>query len=102
MAARFFYRSKVRRLIDVVASPLTWAGALLFKYFRNDNGHKMPLTKKILLKKGIFPVRDHYEEPLFNTKKHLGRSLRVERKLPGINLNTEEQLALLDSFNFNE
>ena len=62
---------------------------------------KMIWSKKIFLKTGIFPIRDHYYEPLFNSS-HLSKSLRVDRVLPGIKFNDKEQLSLLDKFGFNE
>lgn len=102
MPEKFFYRSKVRRLIDIVASPLAWAGALFFRYYRRDNGRSMPFTKKILLGRGIYPVADHYEEPMFNTKKHLRYPLSEDRQLPGIDLNPEEQLSILERFHYQE
>ncbi len=60
-----------------------------------------PATKKIFLKTGVYPILDHYYEPLFNTK-HLKKALNQERVLPGIDLNVKGQLALLDKFNYND
>ena len=51
---------------------------------------------------GILPVLDHYYQPLINPKKHLRKSLRDDRELPGIDFNTEEQLNLLAEFNYNQ
>lgn len=53
------------------------------------------------MKVGLFPIRDHYTEPLFNFDK-LSRPLHQNRRLPGIDWNTQEQLDLLNKFNFNE
>ena len=61
----------------------------------------MPLTEAIFMKVGVLPVIDHYYQPLVNPKKHLNKSLREERLLPGIDWNTEEQLAILGQFNYN-
>lgn len=47
-------------------------------------------------------MRDHYYQPLVNPEKHLTKSLAANRNLPGIDLNIEEQLALLSSFSYNE
>lgn len=54
------------------------------------------------MRSGILPIPDHYYQPLINPKKHLSRSLREDRILPGINWNVEEQLKLLSEFNFND
>ncbi len=85
-----------------MAAPLSWAAARWFRFFRERNGRQMPLTKKILVKNGIFPLLDHYYEPLFNTSRHLSRPLHEERTLPGIDLNVNEQLDLLRRFHYND
>jgi predicted O-methyltransferase YrrM len=56
----------------------------------------------IFMKVGLLPILDHYYQPLMNPKKHLTKSLRSMRDLPGINFNIDEQLVLLDKFNFND
>jgi len=61
----------------------------------------MPLSKNTLCRIGVFPIRDHYYEPLFNPAS-LRRSLREDRLLPGIDLNIQEQLTTLNSFAFAE
>ncbi|MDR0565643.1 MAG: hypothetical protein LBG47_01175 [Prevotellaceae bacterium] len=61
---------------------------------------RLPLSKKALLSVGVFPVRDHYYEPLFNPR-HLRKPLSDERLLPGIaSWRVAEQLQLLQSFHF--
>ena len=62
----------------------------------------MPLTQKIFSLVKVFPIRDHYYQPLVFPKLHLKHSLREDRKLPGINMNINEQLDLLKQFNFND
>lgn len=61
----------------------------------------MVWSKKIFMKVGVFPIRDHYYEPLFNPK-HLKKSLRKDRELPGLNFNDSEQLQILNKFNYNK
>lgn len=59
-------------------------------------------SEKVFMKVGMLPVIDHYYCPLINPKRDLKKSLREDRKLAGIDLNTEEQLALLQQFNYNK
>jgi hypothetical protein len=101
MPEKFFQRPLVRRFVDLVSYPLTWTGASLLKYFRKQDGDQMPLTKKMLVRKGIYPVSDRYDDPLFQSGQ-LKRSLQDQRPLPGINWNAEEQLSLLGRFHFNQ
>jgi hypothetical protein len=91
-------------LVDIVFLPLTLLSALWLKFVRkymvglwNTTG---PVSKTILLKVGVFPILDHYYEPMFNIK-HLRHSLRDERNLPGIDINENLQLKFLENFNFN-
>lgn len=50
---------------------------------------------------GVFPIVDHYYEPLFNPA-HLRKPLSEERDLPGIDWNLPEQLNLLKRFRFSD
>ena len=101
MPEKFFHRPLVRRIIDLVGYPLTWTGATLLKYFRKKDGDQMPLTKKMLDRKGIYPVSDRYDDPLFQSRQ-LKRPLKDQRQLPGITWNAEEQLSILNRFHFNQ
>lgn len=58
---------------------------------------RMGISKQIFFLLGIYPLRDHYYEPLFNPK-HLRLPLDRDRNLPGLDLNTKEQLDLLSQF----
>jgi len=59
----------------------------------------MPVSKFIFEKVGVFPIVDHYYEPLFNSR-HLRHDLDQDRSLPGINWNIDGQLQLLNSFQY--
>jgi hypothetical protein len=91
-------------VVDILFLPLTLLSALWLKFVRkyivglwHTRGH---LSRTILLKVGVFPILDHYYEPMFNIK-HLKHSLKDERNLPGININENFQLEFLENFNFN-
>jgi len=74
---------------------------MLFLGIKKLGMSRMAWSKKVFMKVGVFPVRDHYYEPFFNPK-HLRFSLRKDRELPGIDFNDHEQLQLLSRFNYNE
>jgi hypothetical protein len=82
---------------DVLLSPLLVLAAVLMKAVRRAGVERMPLSRWLLMKIGVFPVRDHYYEPLFDAGR-LRKPLEEERALPGIDWNEAEQLALLGSF----
>ena len=54
------------------------------------------------MKLGILPISDHYYQPMINPGRDLRKSLRLDRNLPGINFNLNEQLDLLSNFDYNE
>lgn len=81
--------------------PFTIASAVLFLIIRRLGIRRMIWSKKIFMKMGVFPIRDHYYEPLFNPR-HLRVSLRDDRILPGIDFNIREQLDTLEKFSFNQ
>ncbi|MEE1946846.1 class I SAM-dependent methyltransferase [Pedobacter sp. KR3-3] len=92
------------RVIDIIFSPITLFVALWMRFIRlyqlrfwELNGL---LTKRIFNLVGVFPIINHYYEPLFDARL-LKHSLRKDRDLPGINFNIDAQLNLLEKFNFN-
>lgn len=86
-------------LIDLTLSPLTLVSAICLKLIRQIGVQRMPVSKTIFNQIGVFPIRDHYYEPLFNSK-YLKNSLSDDRCLPGIDLNVAEQLDLLSKFHY--
>jgi hypothetical protein len=87
-------------LVDVIFAPLVLIAAILMKYVRRLGIWRMPVSKYIFNRVGVYPLRDHYYDPLFNHKKYLKKSLRAPRTLPGIELNENIQLGWLDQFNY--
>lgn len=61
----------------------------------------MPVSKKIFKMVGVFPVSNHYYEPLFDDRK-LKLPLDRDRNLPGIKWNDQVQLSLLGQFNYQD
>jgi predicted O-methyltransferase YrrM len=59
----------------------------------------LPSSTRSLKRMGLFPIRDHYYQPLFNDA-HLTKSLSEVRTLPGIDLRHESQVALLEELVF--
>lgn len=93
-------KQKFFRILLFIGIPFTYVSAWWLRFVRNAEAEKF--SDKIFMKLGILPVLDHYYQPLINPKKYLIKSLRENRDLPGINFNTDEQLALLEKFKYNE
>lgn len=97
----------MKRIVKILAKPflllgipLTWLSSTWLKLVMKVGPGK--IDDAIFMQTGILPVPDHYYEPLINPRKHLTRSLRNDRELPGINMNTTGQLSLLAKFNYND
>jgi predicted O-methyltransferase YrrM len=76
------------------------ASVLLF-CIRKIGVSKMKVSKWIFKKVGVFPIVNHYYEPLF-VETHIKNPLNKDRNLPGIRWNDNGQLALLHQFNYQE
>ena len=85
--------------IDVLLFLPILASSFVMKIFRRLGAGRLPKSKFALLLMGVYPIRDHYYEPLFHPR-HLKHSLDQVRDLPGINLNDEVQLEILEKINY--
>lgn len=89
-------------IIDIFLSPLVMLAAVLLKLVRKLGIWRMQIAKKIFNRIGVYPIRDHYYDPMFNYPDRLIRSLREERYLPGIDMNEKAQLELLARFDYED
>jgi len=92
----------VLKFLDVIFSPITILSSIWFLLIRRVGLHNMKISRGIFYKIGVLPVNDHFYQPLINPHKHLYKSLRLDRSLPGIDFNIDTQIKMLDSFNFND
>ena len=88
-------RDKLAPVIDVLMSPAVFVSALALKFVRRIGVHFMPVSRRIFHTVGVFPIEDHYYEPLFNPA-HLNADFAKPRDLPAIDWNTEGQLSFLE------
>jgi hypothetical protein len=89
-------------IIDFFITPFVFLSVFLLKMIRKFNVKRnFPLAHKIFIQLGIFPIRDHYYDPLFNPK-HLSKPLETPRNLSAIDFNIEGQLDLLRHFQYSE
>src|SRR5450759_3520253 len=83
-------------LWDIILVPFTLAEAVLLAFIRRVGVERMPLSKAIFRGIGVFPIVNHYYEPLFDPK-YINRPLSEDRGIR-FNLNIDEQLSLLGTF----
>ena len=92
---------KLAPFVDIISLPFTFIGGIFFRLVRKFGISRLPLTRKLLFSIGMFPIVNHYYDPVFNPQ-NLKHSLRDDRNLPGIDFNESKQLDLLNSFNYQE
>ncbi|HBX50588.1 MAG: hypothetical protein A2W98_01205 [Bacteroidetes bacterium GWF2_33_38] len=87
-------------VFEIVLSPLTIISCYWLKLCKRKL-YVSPFTKSIFDFTGVFPILDHYYEPLYN-KKHLRKSLREDRNIVSLDFNDAEQIKLIDKFSYND
>jgi hypothetical protein len=92
-------RLKKLRGFDFFFSILVIPAAYLLLMYRRAGSGQLPRTTLRLKHIGVFPIRNHYYEPLFDDRL-LSHPLHNDRNLPGIELNVPAQLKLLGELSF--
>lgn len=92
---------KLLPIADILLLPFVYLAAFLLKMVRKAGVSNMPFCKAAFIQIGVFPILNHYYEPLFDSR-NLSRPLNEPRQLPGIDWNDDEQLSVLQQFDFNE
>ena len=93
-------KRQIFKTIMFLGIPFTWLSSIWLLFVKKVGASKY--EDDIFMKVGILPVIDHYYQPMINPKKHLTKSLRDVRELPGIDFNAKEQLEVLSQFNYHE
>jgi hypothetical protein len=89
-----FFIDKFLILIFIPLAPF-------LKVFLRLGPRRMKLSTFYFKRIGVFPISDHYYQPLFNDT-HLKKPLNNERDLPGIEFNLNQQKSSIDTFNFSK
>ncbi len=91
--------AKFNEPIDLFFSIIIIPSAYFLFLFRKVGASRLPRTSLRLKEIGVFPVRNHYYEPLFDDKL-LSQPLDKDRYLPGIDFKIQSQLTLLSHLTF--
>ncbi len=92
---------KSLRIFDLLLAPLVFLAAYLLWGVRRAGVERLRVSRWILRGVGVFPIRDHYYEPMFDFSR-LKHPLHEDRALPGIDLNKDTQLEFLEKFSYND
>lgn len=90
---------RLLRTLDVLMAAPVLLAAVLLKGVRRAGLHRLPLSRSVLRRVGMMPIRKHYYEPMVNASM-LRTDLAAERDLPGIDWNVERQLEFLEKCRF--
>ncbi|MDB0049429.1 class I SAM-dependent methyltransferase [Candidatus Pelagibacter sp.] len=100
--------SSIKKILNYLAKPADFfllialiPSSFVMLLYRKIGSHKMTLSTYLLKKIGIFPIIKNYYEPQFDFD-NLKSDLKKKRNLPGVNLNTENQLNLLKKFEYKQ
>lgn len=92
-------RRHLRKAVEIAALPLLYGGLGVTRLYRRSFHETSPFVYRAADRLGVYPVLDHYHEPLVRPTKNGGRP---RRDLPAIDLAVDAQLELLASFRYTE
>jgi len=87
------------RILDLLLLPFVLVAGIVMKLVRRAGFQRLPWCRRLVLRLGVLPIRNHYYEP-FPHPGNLRRSLADERELPGIDWNIGEQITLLQDLHY--
>lgn len=87
----------VSGFFDIVFIPLTLFAAIWFRIVRYWGVKNLPITKSLFLKLGMYPIVDHYYDPLFDFRK-----VRSTKYGTHLSLNAQSQLKFVKQFKYGE
>lgn len=86
-------------LLEVIGLPFLVLAAFTLKLYRRIGSKRLKISTKALRKIGVFPIRNHYYEPLFDDE-ILENDLSEPRLLPGIDFNEAGQIEFLTNLHY--
>jgi len=90
---------RAMRAVDRATSVALRVASPPYFFFTQLGPARLPSSTRSLKRMGLFPIRDHYYQPLFNDA-HLTKSLAEVRRLPGIDWRHKSQVSLLSELDF--
>lgn len=91
-------RRHVRRALEIAGSPLLYAALSFARLYRPSFHQTSATLYRASDRLGIYPVIDHYHEPLIRPGRHLVQG--EKRQLPAVDLAPQRQLELLARFDY--
>lgn len=89
------------KFTEVLMVPFTLLSIYWFRVIRRVGILRAVVSEKMFMMGGMYPLVDHYYDPLFNPEKYLDKAKRENRVLTGIDMNDQLQLSVLKRFDYN-
>ena len=86
-------------LVDLIVGLFALIASPFLKLFTRIGAGRMPISRELFKTIGLYPISDHYYQPLFNDKA-LKNKLSAVRELPGIDLSLENQIDLCKTLTY--
>jgi hypothetical protein len=93
---------RVRRALWYLCQPVLRGSLRVARFYRPSFHETSPLLYKAADKLGVYPVIDHYHEPLIRPWSHLSRDIESIRHLPALDLQISGQLTLLRQLKYQD
>lgn len=95
-------RTYIRIALDPILAAVLIIPTLILRRMRETGLEHWPITLRMLLTIGIYPLRDHYYDPQIRPNGMTVEDLLEDRFLPGIDLREQSQRDLLATFRFQD
>lgn len=88
-------RLRVRRVLEALGAPVLYLALRVVKLYRPSFHQTSRWIHRFADDLGVYPVLDHYHEPLVSIATIDKARATVARSIPGLNLRVDDQLRLL-------
>ncbi len=88
-------------LLDVLLLPFMVPAIAVMRLFRRLPLRGLRFNRRLLERCGVFPILGNYRDPSFK-RSDIRSDPTADRNLPGLDLNVEEQLKVLERFTFQD
>ena len=103
LARRFgLSRARLRSALELLFLPVLEASLHVCRLYRRSFHQTSPWLYRVAERTGVYPVIDHYHEPLIRVGGLDATTAARPRRLPGIDLRIDTQLALLDQLRYGD
>jgi Methyltransferase domain len=95
-------RARGRAALELLLLPVLEASLRVCRFYRRSFHQTSPWLYRVAERRGVYPLIDHYHEPLIRVGGLDSERASLPRRLPGIELRIDAQLALLEGLRYGD